>query len=150
MATKEAPKRVRTTATVATTKTTDPRKTSGNAANQNKTTTTTRRGSAFKKQLDASLTSRNIEMLSHFSTEETNRIKALFHQNATYMVIDGNGRKANVLKRETFNRLLLLLSRSKWCTTSRSDNARRLLRRVRDGCSSLPHHHGRCKAPCLR
>lgn len=63
-------------------------------------------GGGGAKKASPSATSRSIEVFSRFSTEEAARIKAVFNENATRMVMDSNGRKARVLKRETFNRLM--------------------------------------------
>ena len=60
-------------------------------------------GGGLKKKT-ASATSRNIELFSHFSTEETARVRALFDNQATPTIRENNGKKIRVLKREMFNR----------------------------------------------
>ena len=60
-------------------------------------------GGGLKKKT-ASATSRNIELFSHFSTEETARVRALFDDQATPTIRENNGKKIRVLKREMFNR----------------------------------------------
>ena len=61
-------------------------------------------GGGGAKKISASATSRNIELFSHFSTEETARVRALFDDQAMPTIRENNGKKIRVLKREMFNR----------------------------------------------